>query len=84
MNIWPRTSPGCRRPRGSPVPHIHTHGFEGFVITQGEVEIYADGDIATGRVNDEAVLPTNIPHCFKNRTTSHSQMIAIVAPAGRF
>jgi len=69
-------------PGGGPVPHIHTREFEGFVIAQGEVELYADGDIVTGRVNDVAVLPTNIPHCFKNRTNSHSQMIAIVAPAG--
>jgi mannose-6-phosphate isomerase-like protein (cupin superfamily) len=67
---------------GGPVPHIHTREFEAFVITKGEVELYADGDIVTGYVNDVAVLPTNIPHCFKNRTNSHSQMIAIVAPAG--
>jgi quercetin dioxygenase-like cupin family protein len=67
---------------GGPVPHIHTREFEAFVITKGEVELYADGDIFTGHVNDVAVLPANIPHCFKNRTKSHSEMIAIVSPAG--
>jgi quercetin dioxygenase-like cupin family protein len=69
-------------PGGGPVPHIHTREFEAFVITNGEVELYADGAIVTGRPNDVAVLPANIPHGFKNRTNSHSQMIAIVTPAG--
>jgi mannose-6-phosphate isomerase-like protein (cupin superfamily) len=69
-------------PGGGPVPHIHTREFEGFVIIQGDVELYADGVIITAHVDDVAVLPANIPHCFKNRTKSHSKMIAIVAPAG--
>jgi quercetin dioxygenase-like cupin family protein len=69
-------------PGGGPVPHIHIREFEAFVITKGEVELYADGEIITAHVNDVAVLPANIPHCFKNRTKNHSEMIAIVAPAG--
>jgi quercetin dioxygenase-like cupin family protein len=69
-------------PGGGPVPHMHTREFEGFVITQGDVELYADGEIITAHVEDVAVLPANIPHCFKNRTKSRSEMIAIVAPAG--
>lgn len=69
-------------PGGGPVPHIHTRDFEAFVITEGEVELYADGAVVTGRVGDVAVLPENIPHCFKNRTDRTVQMIAVVTPAG--
>ncbi len=67
---------------GGPVPHIHGRDFEAFVITHGEVELYADGTIVTGHVDDVAVLPVNIPHCFKNRTSENAQMIAVLAPAG--
>lgn len=69
-------------PGGGPIPHVHGRDFESFFIIDGEVELYADGAIVTGHVNDVAVLPINIPHCFKNRTDTRAQMIAVVAPAG--
>ncbi|MEM8866271.1 MAG: cupin domain-containing protein [Planctomycetota bacterium] len=69
-------------PGGGPVPHVHTRDFEAFVVLTGEVELYADGAITTGHPDDVAVLPENIPHCFKNRTASPAEMLAIVTPAG--
>ncbi len=69
-------------PGGGPVPHMHGRDFEAFVITRGEVELYADGVIVTGHEDDVAVLPENIPHCFKNRTDTRAQMIAVLTPAG--
>jgi quercetin dioxygenase-like cupin family protein len=69
-------------PGGGPVPHIHGRDFEAFFIREGEVDLYADGTILTGHVDDVAVLPINIPHCFKNRTERRAQMLAVVAPAG--
>lgn len=54
-------------PGGGPIPHVHGRDFEAFIITEGEVELYADGAIVTGTAGDVAVLPENIPHCFKNR-----------------
>ena len=69
-------------PGGGPLPHLHTRDFEAFVILSGEVELYADGDIVTGRPGDVAVLPENIPHCFKNRTTERAEMLAVLAPSG--
>ncbi len=69
-------------PGGGPVPHVHGRDFESFFITSGEVELYADGDIVTGHPDDVAVLPVDIPHCFKNRTLNQAEMIAVVAPAG--
>jgi quercetin dioxygenase-like cupin family protein len=69
-------------PGGGPVPHLHSQEFEAFVITQGEVELYADGEVLTAHPDDVALLPANITHCFKNRTNSQAQMIAVVAPAG--
>lgn len=67
---------------GGPIPHVHTRDFEAFFITAGEIELYADGEIVTGRPGDVAVLPENIPHCFKNRTDKRAEMIAVVAPSG--
>ncbi len=69
-------------PGGGPVPHVHSRDFEAFFITEGEVELYADGAILTAHEDDVAVLPTGIPHCFKNRSKERAQMIAVVAPAG--
>ncbi len=69
-------------PGGGPLPHVHGRDFEAFVIIDGEVELYADGALATARKDDFAVLPVNIPHCFKNRTNQTSQMIAVLVPAG--
>lgn len=69
-------------PGGEPLPHVHGRDFEAFVITDGEVELFADGKTIVGKPDDVAVLPVNIPHCFKNRTHRTSQMIAVIAPAG--
>ena len=69
-------------PGGGPVPHIHTRDFEAFFILEGEVTLYAGGPIVVGRRTDVAVLPENIPHCFKNRSESAARMLAVVAPAG--
>jgi quercetin dioxygenase-like cupin family protein len=67
---------------GGPVPHVHAHEFEAFILLDGEVELYADGTILTGTTNDVAILPPNIVHCFKNRKSNHARMLAVVAPAG--
>lgn len=69
-------------PGGGPVPHVHGRDLEAFVITEGEVELYADGAIMTATVDDVAVLPEDIPHCFKNRTDRNAQMIAVLTPSG--
>lgn len=69
-------------PGGGPVPHIHLRDEEVFHILSGEASFYANGELVSGSVGDTAILPRGIAHAFRNASSSSSEFLTFVAPAG--
>ena len=69
-------------PGGGPIPHIHLRDFEAFLVFEGQLSLYADGKLASAGPGDSVILPTGLPHAFRNRTSEPVRMLIVTAPAG--
>lgn len=69
-------------PGGGPIPHVHLRDVEAFLVLEGQLSLFADGKLAQAGPGDTVVLPTGIPHAFRNRTTQPVRMLILTAPAG--
>lgn len=69
-------------PGGGPPPHVHSREEEGFLILEGEITLYIDGERTVAKAGTFANLPIGTPHSFKNETDRVATMIITVVPAG--
>jgi quercetin dioxygenase-like cupin family protein len=68
-------------PGGGPPPHTHTLEDEGFVVVEGEIELWVSGRKRVLRPGEFAFAPRDEPHRFFNGTTRQAQLMIFVYPA---
>ena len=69
-------------PGGGPPPHVHHKEDELFIIVEGTMSFWANNewrDLGPGGV---VFLPRDVPHTFKNNSTSPVKMWVLTAPSG--
>ena len=69
-------------PGGGPPPHVHANEDETFIITEGEFEFLIGTETRRARPGDVVFGPRNVPHTFKNASSTPSRMYVLCTPAG--
>ncbi len=69
-------------PGGGPPPHVHSWEEEVFVVLDGTVSLYADGQRPHAGPGTVICLPRDIPHGFHNMTDAPVEMLCLMSPAG--
>lgn len=67
---------------GPPV-HVHPTSAESFVVIEGALDVYVDGEWSQVRAGERVTVPANVPHTLRNGTDAPVKMRTIVEPAGR-
>jgi quercetin dioxygenase-like cupin family protein len=67
-------------PGGGPPLHIHRNEEEFFVVTEGEMTFYIDGQIITRAAGESAFVPRGAAHCFKNRSNRIAKVLITFTP----
>jgi quercetin dioxygenase-like cupin family protein len=60
--------------------HIHPHQDEYYKVHQGEIELYLNGKWKTLREGEEAFIPRNAVHGFRNRSSQVAFLTNIHTP----
>jgi quercetin dioxygenase-like cupin family protein len=69
-------------PNGGPPPHIHRREDEAFYVLEGTITFTVNGQRVVAGPGTFLQAPRNIPHTFKNETTSPARMLIFVTPSG--
>lgn len=67
-------------PGGGPPLHIHRNEEEFFVVTEGEMTFYIDGQVITRSAGESAFVPRGAAHCFKNRSNRIARVLITFTP----
>lgn len=70
-------------PGGGPPLHVHAHETEIFYILEGVFELRVGGRTITAPAGAMAVCPRDIPHTFRNISTTPGKLLLTIIP-GRF
>lgn len=70
------------QPGGGPPPHCHANEDEWFLVQEGRIELWRDGEWTEVPAGTAIFLPRGIPHTFRNCGETPSRMIVHAAPAG--
>lgn len=70
-------------PPGDEVPlHMHTEEEEAFLIFEGEMTVWVGDQKQALGPGDYALMPRNVPHCYRVTSETQARWMAIVSPAG--
>jgi quercetin dioxygenase-like cupin family protein len=69
-------------PGGGVPPHMHTREDETFIVVEGEIAFWLNGEPRTVRKGEILHAPKRVPHGFSNDTTEHARMYVIATPSG--
>lgn len=69
-------------PGNGPPPHIHRNEDELFIIVEGTMSFWANGEWSDLGPGGVAFLPRNVPHTFKNNSQTPVKMWVLTAPSG--
>jgi quercetin dioxygenase-like cupin family protein len=75
--ISAQTPPGV-----GPPPHIHTREDEIFLVEEGSVSYFADGEWSAVRPGGAVFLPRNQVHTYRNDGESPSRHWIVTVPSG--
>ena len=78
MSLWTNITP----PGGGPPPHYHVNEDEWFVVQEGRMSFFADGQWQEVRAGGVVFAPRGSVHTFKNVGDQPSRMIVSTSPAG--
>lgn len=65
-----------------PPPHTHQSYNESFMVIDGEVQFFIDGEIKTLRAGEVIDIPPHTLHTFENVSNKPSKLINIHSPKG--
>ena len=69
-------------PRGSGSPlHVHHHEDEWFYVTEGELAVWAGGQVVTAAAGSFVYAPRDIPHTF-TVSSEQARFLLVTEPAG--
>lgn len=70
-------------PPGDEVPvHLHTDEDEAFLILEGEVTVWVGDQTRVLNPGDYALMPRQVPHCYRVSPTGQARWLGITSPAG--
>lgn len=67
-----------------PPPHLHGSYQETFLILEGEMEFFIDGEIKTLTSGESMDVPTGTLHTFNNKSDQTCKWVNIHSPKGFF
>ncbi len=65
-----------------PPPHSHNSFDESFLIIEGEMEFFIDGEVKVVSAGESVDLPKNTLHTFSNKTDKVCKWVNIHSPKG--
>lgn len=65
-----------------PPPHLHENFTESFLITEGEMEFFVNGEIKVVKAGESVNLPKNTVHTFSNKSNAVCKWVNIHSPKG--
>jgi quercetin dioxygenase-like cupin family protein len=78
LTMWTEITP----PGGGPPPHYHVHEDEHFVVIEGRVSFFCNGQWKEIGPGGAVFMPRKIVHAFKNTGDKASRMIITTTPSG--
>ncbi len=72
----------CTPPGGGPPLHVHSREDEIFLVVEGHLSYYAEGQWTEVGVGGAVYLPKGCVHCYRNMGTTPSRHWIITAPSG--
>jgi quercetin dioxygenase-like cupin family protein len=67
-------------PGGGPPLHIHATEDEYFLVLEGEITFFIDGQVVKASAGESAFVPRGVPHCFKNCSTQLARVFVLFTP----
>jgi len=67
-------------PGGGPPLHTHANEDEYFLVIDGEITFYIDGQVTVARAGESAFVPRGTAHCFKNRSSRVARVMVLFTP----
>jgi quercetin dioxygenase-like cupin family protein len=67
-------------PGGGPPLHIHTREEEFFVVLEGDITFWLNGQVVTRSAGGTAFVPRGMPHCFKNCSDTPARVLVLFSP----
>lgn len=72
-----------RLPQGTASPlHVHPNDDESFVVLEGQVEYFLDGERVLAGAGDALHIPRGVPHAFRVLSPEGARILGIGTPAG--
>lgn len=68
-------------PGGGPPLHIHAREEEFFLVLEGEVSFFIDGQVIRRGPGGSAFVRRGTPHCFKNTSDRTARLLVLFTPA---
>ena len=65
-----------------PPPHLHNSFKEAFLIVEGEMEFFVNGEIKVLKAGESVDIPPNTLHTFSNKSDQPCKWINIHSPKG--
>lgn len=65
-----------------PPPHFHKYLKESFLIMEGEMEFFVNGDLTTVKAGESVDLPPGTLHTFSNKSDHACKWVNIHSPKG--
>jgi quercetin dioxygenase-like cupin family protein len=67
-------------PGGGPPLHTHVNEDEYFLVLEGEMTFYIDGQVTVRKAGESAFVPRGATHCFKNCSTREARLLVLFTP----
>ena len=67
-------------PGGGPPLHIHHNEEEFFLVLEGEITFFIDGQILRRTAGQSAFVPRGAAHCFKNCSDRAARVLVLFTP----
>jgi len=69
-------------PGGGPPPHVHHTDDELFIVVEGQLEVWSDGEWIPARAGSVVYLPRGSRHTFRNAGATPSRHWVLTKPSG--
>jgi quercetin dioxygenase-like cupin family protein len=69
-------------PGGGPPPHVHSREDELFLVVEGRISYFAEGQWTEVGVGGAVYLPRGVVHCYRNVGATPSKHWILTTPSG--
>ena len=69
-------------PNSGPPKHLHRRESESFYVVEGDFEFQVGDETINAGPGSFLIAPSNLAHCFRNRSSTPGKLIIVCQPAG--